>query len=108
VTARRELRQWAGTLLILGGIAAALAFLTGSGAMGQALMRAQPTHGEIEIHTQWGSLGAWVLVAGAVLRARFRRRLEGSTGWLALGAALASAALVIGITLSGLAIAHRA
>jgi uncharacterized membrane protein len=107
-TANQGLRRWAGSLLIAGGIIAFFAFFTGSGATGQALTRAAARHTQIEVHAQWGSIGAWLLLAAAVLRARWRRRLTGTTGWLALGAAALSAALVIGITLSGLAIAHRA
>jgi len=101
-----SLRRTAGVLLILGAAGALLAFFTGQGALLAALSRIDPTSPRLEAHTQWGAVGVWVLMALAALRVLWRRRLAGAQGWLALAAALASAALVTAIALSGTAIAH--
>ncbi len=50
--------------------------------------------------------GAWALAAAGVLRALWRGRLDGARGWIALAAALGSAALVVAIAASGMAISH--
>lgn len=100
------MRRAAGVLLILGGAGALLAFFTGQGALSAALSRIDPGSPRLEAHTQWGAVGVWVLMALAALRVLWRRRLVGVHGWLALGAALASAALVTAIAISGSAIAH--
>lgn len=99
-------RAFAGVLLMAGGASALLAFFTGGGALAAALAHVAPGDPRIESHQQWGAAGVWLLAGAAMLRAAWRRRLDGARGWLALAAALASAAVVTAITLSGTAIRH--
>ncbi|HEX6913584.1 MAG TPA: DUF2231 domain-containing protein [Longimicrobium sp.] len=101
-----RVRGFAGVLLIAGGASAFLAFFTGGGALSAALSRVPPGDPRLEAHQQWGAAGVWLLLASAGLRGAWRRRLDGPRGWLALAAALASAAVVTGIALSGAAISH--
>jgi uncharacterized membrane protein len=102
----KPLRTWAGTLLILGAFAALLAFFTGAGAASIAWGRPNPDYVLIEAHSQWAGAALWPIVAAGALRAVWRTRLTGSHGWLNLAAALLSAVLIIGISASGIAIAH--
>jgi uncharacterized membrane protein len=99
-------RAFAGVLLMAGGAFAFLSFLTGGGALAAALGRIPPGAPSIEAHQQWGAAGVWLLLGAAGLRLAWSRRLDGARGWLALAAALASAAVVTGIALSGAAISH--
>jgi uncharacterized membrane protein len=99
-------RAFAGVLLIAGGACAFLAFLTGGGALSAALSRISPVDPRLEVHQQWGAAGVWLLLGAAGLRLAWHRRLDGARGWIALAAALASAAVVTGIALSGAAISH--
>jgi uncharacterized membrane protein len=101
-----DLRRMAGTLLILGTLGALLSFMTGEGALLSALERIRPGDTALEVHTQWGAVGVWGLMIAGGLRVLWRNRLEGARGWIALAVALASAALVVMIGLSGTAIAH--
>lgn len=107
---RREgIRRWAGALLVLGGAAALAAVLTGPGALEAALPRlgvVGPAADRVEAHTRWGGAGVWVLAGAAALRAAWRNRLDGTHGWLLAAAALASALVALGITASGIRIAH--
>lgn len=109
VLQRPAVRRWAGVLLVLGGLAALLALVTGQGALDAALPRLGVV-GEgadrVEVHTRWGGAGLWVLVGAAALRAVWRDRLEGPRGWLLAAVAVASAAVVVGITVSGTLISH--
>ncbi|HET8654600.1 MAG TPA: DUF2231 domain-containing protein [Longimicrobiaceae bacterium] len=98
-------RRWAGTLLILGAVFALAAFLTGQAAL-SALGPAREGGPRIEAHTQWGAVGVWVLVVAGGLRAAWRQRLRGATGWVMLALAILSAMLVVGIATSGTAILH--
>lgn len=100
------LRRTAGALLILGAAGALLAFFTGQGALSAAIPRIDPGSPRLEAHTQWGAVGVWVLMGLAALRVLWRRRLTGVHGWLSLGAAVASAALVVAIALTGTGVAH--
>jgi uncharacterized membrane protein len=100
------IRRWAGALLIGGSIAAAIAFFTGQGAA-STLGRDPETYLRLESHTQWGGPGVWILIIAGGLRAVWRNRLHGATGWATLALALLSAALVVAIALSGAAISHR-
>ena len=102
----RRLRSFAGVLLVLGAAAAVLAFLTGQGATMAALARVPPGDPRLDAHAQWGAAVVWPLAAAGVLRALWRDRLEGARGWLLLAAALASAALVVAMALTGAAISH--
>jgi uncharacterized membrane protein len=104
---KRRLRELAGALLVLGAAGAVLAFLTGGGAFAMALMRVAPGDPRLDAHAQWGGAGVWVLAAAGVLRALWIGRLEGWHGWLLLAAALASAALVTALAITGAAISHR-
>jgi uncharacterized membrane protein len=99
-------RRWAGTLLMAGAVGALLAFLTGQGALPDALTRTPPPYARVEAHTQWGGAGVWLLVGAGALRLAWRRRLSGLHGWALLVAAVGSAALVIAIAATGTAIAH--
>lgn len=99
-------RIWAGSLLILGAVAAMFAFLTGAGAESAALSVPRPDRTLIDVHSQWGGAAIWPIVVAGGLRAMWRRRLDGPYGWANLAAAIVAAALVIGITASGLAISH--
>jgi uncharacterized membrane protein len=98
-------RRWAGMLLIGGALAAALAFFTGQGAAA-TLGRAPETYLRLESHTQWAGPGIWLLIIAGGLRAVWRKRLTGATGWATLALALLSAVLVAAIAQSGTAIAH--
>lgn len=99
-------RAFAGVLLVAGGAFAFLSFLTGGGALSAVLARVTPGDPRLEAHQQWGAAGVWLLLGAAGLRLAWRRRLDGVRGWIALAAALASAAVVTGIALSGAAISH--
>jgi uncharacterized membrane protein len=103
---RDGLRTAAGALLVLGSAAALLSFLTGQGALMAAAARIGPANPHLEAHTQWGGAGVWPLAAFGLLRLAWRRRLDGVHGWVLLAASIASAALVIAIVASGLAISH--
>lgn len=103
---RRPVREFAGVLLVLGGLSALLAFFTGGGALADAMVRVPPGDPRLEAHPQWGAVGTWLLVGGAGLRAAWRRSPGGARGWILLAAALASAAVVTAIALTGHAIAH--
>jgi uncharacterized membrane protein len=100
-------RGFASVLLIAGGALAFLAFVTGGGALSAALSRVPPVDPRLEAHQQWGAAGVWLLLGAAGLRLAWRRRLDGARGWISLAAALASAAVVTMIALSGAAISHR-
>ena len=103
---RQGLRSAAGALLVLGAAAAVLTFFTGDAA-GFALSRHPGTdHPLIETHTQWAVAGLWAIAGGGALRLAWRERLGGWHGWLLLAIAILSGALVIGIALSGAALAH--
>lgn len=102
-----RVRAFAGVLLVIGGASAFLAFFTGGGAVSAALARIPPGDPRLDAHQQWGAAGAWLLLGAAALRAAWRRRLDGARGWIALAAALASAAVVVGIALSGAAVSHH-
>ena len=106
LTGKAEARRWAGVLLVLGSVAAALAFFTGGGALSYALARVSPVDPRLEAHTQWGGAGVWPLVAGGALRLAWRRRLNGVHGWVLLAAALLCAALVVAISVSGTRVSH--
>ena len=99
-------RRFAGVLLVLGGASAFLAFFTGGGALSAALARVPPGDPRLEAHQQWGAAGAWLLIGASGLRLAWRRSLDRARGWIALAAALAAAAVVTGIALSGSAISH--
>ena len=106
LTRNERVRAWAGWLLVLGGVMAFAAFLTGGDAMARAMIRIPAGDPRLEAHAQWGGAGVWLLAGGAVLRALWRERLEGAQGWLLLGVALLSAAAAVSISLSGTAISH--
>jgi len=102
----RPLRIRAGQLLLLGASAAFLAFVTGEGAKLAALGSASVNLAALENHQQWGSVGTWGLIGAAFLRTLWRDRLVGAHRWLNLALALAAAALVVAMTLSGTRIRH--
>jgi len=106
LTRSDERRRWAGTLLILGSAAALLAFFTGSAALVHAFSRPQADHGAIEAHSQWAGAGVWLLVIAGGLRAAWRFHVRGLYGWINLALAVLSGLLVVGITISGIRIAH--
>jgi uncharacterized membrane protein len=99
-------RRWGGVLLMLGAAAALLAFFTGQGAVPYAFARPQPNYAQIDAHTQWAGAAVWLLAIGGGLRAVWRHHLRGLYGWINLAIGLVSGLLIIGITYSGLAIAH--
>jgi uncharacterized membrane protein len=105
---REDLRRWASSLVILGGAGAVLAFLTGSGALATMALRSSLEAERVAHHTQWASVGVWVVALATLARLRWRRALNGGTGWAALAAAIMAAAVMIGIMLSGMAINHAA
>lgn len=106
LSGRERARSFAGVLLMLGGLFALLSFFTGGGALADAAQRVPPGDPRLEAHPQWGAVGTWLLVGGAGLRAAWRRSTGGARGWILLAAALASAAVVTAIALTGHAIAH--
>jgi uncharacterized membrane protein len=101
-----ERRRWGGFLLMLGAFGALLAFFTGQGAIAYSFGRARPDFAAVEAHTQWAGAAVWPIVIAGGLRVAWRRRLDGVHGWITLAAGLLSALLIVGITMSGLAIAH--
>ncbi|HET7234039.1 MAG TPA: DUF2231 domain-containing protein [Longimicrobium sp.] len=106
VTKRPGFRTVAGALLMLGAAAALLSFLTGQGALMAAAARIGPANPHVEAHTQWGGAGVWPLAASGLLRVAWRDRVDGIHGWVLLAAAVVSAALVLAIVASGVAISH--
>lgn len=102
----RELRRWAGWLLVLGAVGAVLAWSTGEGARQEVLARPGPPWERLEAHTRWGGAGVWALVGAGALRAAWRHHLEGPRGWILAALALLSALLVGAIANSGTAISH--
>lgn len=102
----REVRGWGGILLMAGGVAAFLAFATGEGARMAAIGTGEIDLVRMEVHQQWGSVGAWVLLLIAFLRALWRRRLEGVHGWLNLGLATIAVVVVIATTVTGTLVRH--
>ena len=100
------LRMRGGQLIIAGGIAAFLAFVTGEGAKIVALNTTEVDLAALATHEQWGSVATWALLGVAIVRAMWRNRFEGPIAWLHLGLAVAAAALVTFITLSGTAVRH--
>ena len=109
VLASAPLRRFGGWLLILGGVGALAAFMTGSGASRELLARAagDPVLFErIEAHSMLASLGAWLLAGAAVLRFTWRDRMEGAESIATLVAALLSAVLVLVVGFSGMAVRH--
>jgi uncharacterized membrane protein len=103
---REALRRCAGALLVAGGFLALLAFFTGGDALAAVAGRVRPGDPRLDAHPQWGAVGTWLLVGGALLRAAWRRSLHGPRGWLLVGVALLSAAVVGAIAVTGHAIAH--
>jgi uncharacterized membrane protein len=106
VTRDARHRRLGGALLIAGSLAALAAFFTGQAALGYAFARPGADHMRIEAHTLWCGAAVWLIAVGGGLRAAWRNRLDGAHGWINLAAAMASALLIIGITHSGLRIAH--
>lgn len=104
--ADRALRMRAGQLIIIGGVAAFLGFVTGEGAKILAISTTQVDVARIATHEQWGSVGAWALLGVALSRTMWRGRLEGGIGWVNVLIGVAGAAIVIGITLSGSLVRH--
>lgn len=102
----RALRVRAGQLLIIGGIAAFLAFVTGEGAKLAAINSGELDLLRLTAHEQWASVGAWALLGAAVARAMWRHTFEGAMGWVNLAIAMTAAALVVAITLSGTVVRH--
>jgi uncharacterized membrane protein len=99
-------RLWAGRLLIAGGFLAFLAFGTGEGAKFAALASQELDVQLLTRHEEWGSVGAWVLLIMAFLRAVWRNRFQGAHSWMNAGLGVVGAAVVIGITLSGTLVRH--
>ena len=104
--ADRALRMRAGQLIILGGVAAFLAFVTGEGAKIAAISTAQVDVSRVASHEQWGSVGTWALIGVALLRTLWRGHLDGPRGWVNALIAVVAAALVIAITVTGSFIRH--
>lgn len=102
----RSIRLWAGGFLIVGGFLAFLSFATGEGAKLAVLSSGEIDLMRLELHQQWGAVGAWGLLIAALLRGLWRNRTVGLFGWLNLLIVLAATALVIGITLSGTMVRH--
>lgn len=102
----RALRLRAGQLIIIGGIAAFLAFVTGEGAKIVVLNSPQIDVARIAAHEQWGSVGTWALLGTSIVRAMWRTRFDSWYGWANLVIGVGAAALVIAITLSGTFIRH--
>ena len=70
-------RRMAGALLIVGGVLALLAFITGQGALDAVLERFPAGSPRIEMHTQWGAVGT----LGAGWPCTAPGALAGSPGW---------------------------
>jgi uncharacterized membrane protein len=102
----RSVRMWGGRLLIAGGVATLVAFATGEGAKLAGMGSGMMDLARLEIHQQWGSVGAWAVALASLLRGLWRTRLTGSYGWINLGAALGAAVIVVAITVTGTLIRH--
>lgn len=106
--ADRALRHRAGQLIIMGGIAAFLAFVTGEGAKIAGLSSPEVDVAGIVVHEQWGSVGTWALLGTALARGMWRTRFEGPMGWVNLAIGIVAAALTVGITITGTMVRHAA
>jgi uncharacterized membrane protein len=106
LTRNAALRAGAGWLIILGALAALLAFMTGGAALSYLLLSQPPGAEAVALHAQWGSAGLWPITVTGALRALWRRRLHGAPGWVNLAMAVVSAVVVVGATVTGTAIRH--
>jgi uncharacterized membrane protein len=99
-------RQWGGWLLVIGSVAAIVAFFTGSAAARNIPVTAETVvlAERIELHTMIGSLATWMIAAMAALRVVWWRRLDGQAGILTLLAGAGSAALALVVLATGAAI----
>jgi uncharacterized membrane protein len=104
----RSLREWGGRFLLAAAVAVFLAFATGEGARLAAMSTGAVDLPRMEVHQQWGSVGIWAVIGGALLRTLWRNRLSGLFGWLNLLILLGATALLIAISLSGTAVRHGA
>lgn len=106
-TASPPTRRWGGILVMLGAVAALLAFWTGQGALSALASEGAFAHlPAVESHAQMGAVGVWAVAVAGGLRALWRSRLVGFYGWINLALALLAALVAIGITLTGTAIRH--
>jgi uncharacterized membrane protein len=102
----RRLRHAAWILLLVGAVAGFLAFATGEGAKLVALASMNVRMDHLETHQQWGSVGIWGLIGGALVRTLWRNRLTGAHGMLNLGLVFVLAGMVVMMTVSGTMIRH--
>lgn len=102
----RALRLRAGQLIIIGGIAAFLAFVTGEGAKIAGLSSPEVDVAGIVLHEEWGAVGTWALLGIALARAMWRTRFDGVMGWVLLALGLGGAALATAITITGTLVRH--
>lgn len=99
-------RRTGGGLLMGGSLAAVLAFLTGGDALAQLMARSPAGGPAVDAHVQWGGAGVWLLAGAGMIRALWRDRTRSPYSWITLAAGVASAVLVVVISLSGTALAH--
>lgn len=100
------LRVRGGQLLMIAGFSAFLAFLTGDGARLAAINTGEIDLTRLALHEQWGSVGTWVLVGGAMARGVWRNRFDGAIGWLNVAIIVLSAAVAVAITITGTGVRH--
>jgi uncharacterized membrane protein len=102
----RALRDWAWRLLLMGSLAAFLAFATGESARMAAMGAGYMGGPELETHELWGSVGIWALAVAALLRTLWRHRMEGPFAWINLLLMMGAAAVVVIITVFGTLVRH--
>lgn len=100
------LRVRGGQLLMVAGFTAFLALLTGEGAKLAAISTGEIDLVQLTLHEQWGSVGSWVLVGGAMLRGVWRNRFDGPVGWVNVAIIILAATVAIGITITGTGVRH--
>jgi len=100
------LRDWAWRFFLVSAIAVFLAFATGDSALMGALSSATVNTPRLDAHMQWGSVGIWAIIGGALLRTLWRNRFTGVYGWLNLIVLLAAMGLLVAITYTGTLVRH--
>jgi uncharacterized membrane protein len=105
---RRDLRRAAGMLVLCGAVASLAAFVNGNVAVQDLAPRGGPAHAAFELHTFAGALGAVTLAALGSYRFIRRGNAQRGAAWDLVAVSVAVAMLSIGITLTGMRMAHAA
>jgi uncharacterized membrane protein len=105
---RRDLRRAAGLLVLCGAVASLAAFVSGNAAVHDLVPRGGPAHAASELHAFAGALGAVTLAALGAFRFIRRGYAERGAAWDLVAVSVAVAVLSIGITFTGMRMAHAA